>query len=72
MTQSALTNKALQLLAEGLKEEFAQSINEDDKFVELLMEKANQFVAEQIPFTDEEAAYDLGLLLFERLLLTTH
>ena len=67
--QSSLNDenrKVLRLLAEGLKEEFVEYLETSEEFVDLLHTKVIDFIEEKVPFTNEEAQYDLGFLLMDQ------
>ena len=59
------TSKALHLLKDGYKTEFATKVFEDDRFFELLMNMSIDFVDDNIPIVDDEIRHDLALLLCE-------
>ena len=64
--------KALQLLAQGFKNDLAQSIYEDEKFTELMMELSIKFVEDNVPIVEEDIQYELALMLMETLNLSTY
>ena len=64
--------KALQLLAQGFKNDLAQSIYEDEKFTELMMELSIKFVENNVPIVEEDIQYELALMLMETLNLSTY
>ena len=59
-------HKALELLASGFAQDFADYLSSDEQVLELIMEKVGTFINENIPFTDEEAEYDLAHLLMDK------
>ena len=65
-------HKALQLLAQGFKNDLAQSIYEDEKFTELMMELSIKFVEDNVPIVEEDIRYELALMLMETLNITTY
>jgi len=65
-------HKALQLLAQGFKNDLAQSIYEDEKFTELMMELSIKFVEDNIPIVEEDIQYELALMLIETLKLSSY
>ena len=65
-------HKALQLLAQGFKNDLAQSIYEDEKFTELMMELSIKFVEDNVPIVEEDIQYELALMLMETLNLSTY
>ena len=64
--------KALQLLAQGFKNDLAQSIYEDEKFTELMMELSIKFVEDNVSIVEEDIRYELALMLMETLNITTY
>ena len=58
--------RAIQLLADGFAGEFAETVASDDRFHELLMDMAIDFVNKEIPITDEDASYDVAYQLCNR------
>jgi len=64
--------KALQLLTQGFKNDLAQSIYEDEKFTELMMELSIKFVEDNVPIVEEDIRYELALMLMETLNITTY
>ena len=64
--------KALQLLTQGFKNDLAQSIYEDEKFTELMMELSIKFVEDNVPIVEEDIQYELALMLMETLNLSTY
>ena len=65
-------HKALQLLAQGFKNDLAKSIYEDEKFTELMMELSFKFVEDNVPVVEEETQYELAMMLMETLNLSTY
>ena len=65
-------HKALQLLTQGFKNDLAQSIYEDEKFTELMMELSIKFVENNVPIVEEDIQYELALMLMETLNLSTY
>jgi hypothetical protein len=59
-------HRALRLLADGLTQDFVEYLENSEEYVELLHTKVIDFIAEAVPFTNEEAQYDLGFLLMDR------
>ena len=64
--------KALQLLTQGFKNDLAQSIYEDEKFTELMMELSIKFVEDNVPIVEEDIQYELALMLMETLKLSSY
>ena len=65
-------HKALQLLTQGFKNDLAQSIYEDEKFTELMMELSIKFVEDNVPIVEEDIQYELALMLMETLKLSSY
>ena len=63
------SNKALHLLRDGFKTDFATKVFESEKFSELLMELSAEFVNENIPIVDEDLELEMALLLMESIKL---
>ena len=61
--------KALHLLRDGFKTDFATKVFESEKFSELLMELSAEFVNENIPIVDEDLELEMALLLMESIKL---
>ena len=59
-------NKSLTLLADGYAQDFVNAVLDDDSFMDLLQTIAYDFVSENIPLTDEDMKYEIGLMLIER------
>ena len=62
---SDLRSRSLHLLADGLKYEFAKFVLENDRYTELIMELADQFVEENVPVRGEENRTDLAFLFVD-------
>ena len=62
-------NKPLQLLRDGFKQDFALYVFESDEYAELLMDKATEFVGENIPIIDEDMKTELSYLMMESIKL---
>lgn len=62
-------NKALFLLRDGFKQEFALSVFASEKFDELLQVLAEEFVNQKVDLFDEEDSLELALLLKESIQL---
>ena len=59
-------NKSLTLLADGFAQEFVNVVLDDEAYMDLLHTIAYDFVSENIPLTDDDMKYELGLMLIER------
>ena len=70
MTSLNKRDEAIRLLADGFSSQFAEEVAGDERFHDLLMEMAEEFVSKEIPITDEEASIDVAYELFMR--ITTH
>ena len=64
--------KALQLLTQGFKNDLAESIYENEKFTELMMELSIKFVEDNVPIVEEDIQYELALMLMETLKLSSY
>ena len=56
-------DEAIRLLAQGFSGEFAEFISGDERVHELMMDLASQFVSDNIPIVDEDAATDVAVEL---------
>ena len=59
-------DEAIRRLADGFKEEFAEEVASDERFHELLMELADEFVSKNIPIVREDDATDVSFELIMR------
>ena len=59
------------LLADGFARDFVDLVLTDDSFIELLHQLAYDFISENIPLTDDDMKFELGLMLLERIKLGT-
>ena len=57
--------KSLRLLCDGFKEEFAENVMQDERFVEALMDICTEFVDNNIPIVDEDLRQELCLMLMD-------
>ena len=71
-TRTMTTNqtKSLQLLADGFAQDFVNTVLDDDAYIDLLQTIAYDFISENIPLTDDDLKYELGVLLLERVSLS--
>ena len=65
-------NKALHLLRDGFKQEFAEYVFQSAAFSDLLMELSDAFVEDNIPLVGDQDAHDLSLLLYESIKLENY
>ena len=65
-TRNQFQHRALELLANGFAQDFADFLSEDERVIDLIHEKVNDFVDANIPFTDETAKFDLAMLLIDK------
>ena len=72
MFESMNQVKALQLLTQGFKNDLAESIYENEKFTELMMELSIKFVEDNVPIVEEDIQYELALMLMETLKLSSY
>ena len=56
-------DNAIRLLANGYSEEFAEFCAGDERMHEMMLELASEFVEQNIPIVDEEAANDVAVEL---------
>ena len=62
--QATLTHN-LRVLADAYKQQFATALYEDERFTDLVMNKAAEFVMQTMPAIDEEHEFDVALMLME-------
>ena len=62
--QATLTHN-LKVMAEAYKKDFAKALYEDERFTDLVMEKAAEFVETEMPLVDEDHQFDLALMVME-------
>ena len=58
-------SKSLRLLCDGFKENFAEVVMQDERFVEALMHISTEFVDNNIPIVDEDSRQELCLMLMD-------
>ena len=58
-----LRDHSIRLLAAGFASEFAEFAAGDERMHEMMMELAGEFVEQNIPIVDEEAANDVAVEL---------
>ena len=56
-------DEAIRNLANGFTEMFAETVAADERFHDLLMELAEEFVAAEIPVVSEDSQTDLAIEL---------
>ena len=59
-------DNAIRLLAEGFASEFVEEVAGDERFHDLLMEMAEEFVSKNIPIVKSEDATDVAYELMIR------
>ena len=59
-------DEAVRKLADGFSEMFAETVAADERFHDLLMEMADEFVTAEIPVVSEDSATDLAAELMMR------
>lgn len=64
-------DQAIYLLAKGFSVDFKDRVLQSDRFTELLMEMADEFVGENIPVRGEENRTDLAFELVNRISVTS-
>ena len=58
-------NKALELLKDGFKKDFAYYLLDSKEFDELLEKLASEFVGKNIPITDPQTRTDMASMLVQ-------
>ena len=61
-----LRDEAIRRLANGFAAEFAEEVASDERFHDLLMEMASEFVSKNIPIVDEDTETDVSYELMLR------
>ncbi len=59
-------DEAVRKMAEGFGEMFAEEVAADERFHELLMEMADEFVSREIPIVSEDSQTDMAYELMLR------
>ena len=59
-------DEAVRKLADGFSSMFAETVAADERFHDLLMELAEEFVAQEIPIVSEDSATDVAIELMMR------
>ena len=54
-------DQAIRRLAEGYKEELAETIAADERFHDVMMDIISEFIDKEIPIVNEEDKWDLAL-----------
>ena len=62
-------NKALELLKDGFKQQFAEYVFESEEFVDVVQTLSARFVDENIPIVNEDDRLDLAFLMMESIKL---
>ena len=62
-------SKALNLLSQGFKQEFAEYVFESEEFVDVVQTLSARFVDANIPIVNEDDRLDLAFLLMESIKL---
>ena len=65
-----MNHKAIKLLAAGFSGEFCDYLLSDEKVIDLLHEKVSDFIDERITFTNDQAKFDLAMLLLDKVYFT--
>ena len=66
MNQLNKRDEAIRNLANGFSSQFAETVGADERFHDLLMELAEEFVAAEIPIVDSDSVTDLACELMMR------
>jgi len=62
--------QTLMVLAQNFKQELANDVYQDERFIELLHDLTSDFVEKNIPLVDEEDRMELAILLFSKINVT--
>ena len=66
MARNHFQQKALELLAQGFSQDFADFISSDPRYIEVMAELVNDFIDENIPVVDEQDKFDISFLLMNK------
>ena len=66
MSQINYHDEAIRRLAEGFSVEFAEEVGADERFHDLLMTLADEFVEKNLPIVSEDDATDVSFELIMR------
>ncbi len=66
MTSLNKRDEAIRLLANGFSSQFSETVAASERFHDLLMELAEEFVETEIPITDDDSKTDLAYELIMR------
>ena len=61
--------KALQALTTAFKGELAERISQDERFIAVMLDITAEFVDNEIGLTNEDASYELGMMMLDSLTL---
>ena len=64
-------DEAIRRLADGYKEEFAETVAADERFHDLLMDICAEFVEKEIPIVNEDDKWDLAMEMILRITTRT-
>ena len=67
-----LRTRALLLLSEGFKREFAVHVYESEQFTDLVHELVIDFIEANIPIVDEDDKCELGMMLMETIRISSY
>ena len=66
---SSFNTKALDALCNAFKGELAERISSDERFISVMLDITTEFVDNEIGLTDDEASFELGMMLVDSLTL---
>jgi hypothetical protein len=66
LARNHFQEKALELLAQGFSQDFADFISSDQRYIDVMSELVNDFIDENIPVVDEQDKFDLSFLLIDK------
>ena len=61
--------KALEALTTAFKGELAERISSDERFISVVLDITSEFVDNEIGLTNDDASYELGMMLVDSLTL---
>ena len=66
---SPMNQKALEALCQAFKGELAERISQDERFISTVLDITTEFVDNEIGLTNEEASFELGMMMVDSLIL---
>ena len=64
-----MNHKALEALCQAFKGELAERISQDERFISVCLDITSEFVDNEIGLTNDDASYELGMMMLDSLTL---